>query len=123
MEENNIVRPKLTKYLGSPNVGESYNLVQEAIQTLVKRVEEQKKALILKRILERTGETINLEKEVSRMFPRIRRVIDNSVERWYWNSGEESPILIIGFHTDVKKNDDIDILSKPNIFSISFRIE
>jgi len=81
------------------------NFLTEKINEQAKAIEAQKINILVDRIISWCAvETpFDLTKESQRMFPRLKFVSEGpgKYEKWYWNDGSESGLLLITFITDI----------------------
>jgi len=85
--------------------------MKEVITELTKKIDAIKNRLIFDRIVEKVTleETFNLEIELNKMFPRLKKIvkITDQSEYWYWNDGSNGGLLLITFYPQIDWNGNL----------------
>lgn len=78
------------------------NFQDEVINRIAIDLKKKKDQLLLNRITEKTNESIGLNEESMRMFPRLKCVFESTdqSEHWYWNDGTINGQHLISFYPD-----------------------
>lgn len=90
-------------------------VIENIVNDHILKIEKEKQRLIKDRIFKNFGVKIDLEIECRKMFPKLKSIIQNRKESYYWNNGTDSGFLLITFwfeeETQLTYKDDVSKFS------------